>query len=173
MRYLRLIPLLVLAFAAPASADDHRVNFNGMISLASGSTLLGGHGSIALQVGPPKFTIVLSDNSYHRGSHDDDTMTRVANMWGGRWTQPVVGHEHKLVPQLLLGFVDTKIAGDSNRAFAFAPGVAYEYVPAPPTAPAAPPKRAVGFTIVVDYVVTTGAETGFFRMSGGVTYRIK
>ena len=34
-------------------------------------------------------------------------------------------------------------------------------------------KDAVGFSVVVDYVVTTGAETGFFRMSAGVTYRIK
>ena len=92
MRYLRLIPLLVLAFGAPASADDHRVNFNGMLSLASGSSLFGAHGSVALRVGPPKFTVVLSDNSYHRGSHDEDTMTRVANMWGARWTQPVVRH---------------------------------------------------------------------------------
>jgi hypothetical protein len=170
MRYLRLIPLLVLAFGAPASADDHRVNFNGMLSLASGSSLFGAHGSVALRVGPPKFTVVLSDNSYHRGSHDEDTMTRVANMWGARWTQPVVRHQHKIVPQLLLGFVDTKIAGDSKREFAFAPGVAYEYVSAAQTARI---KDAVGFSVVVDYVVTTGAETGFFRMSAGVTYRIK
>ena len=39
-------------------------------------------------------------------------MTRVANMWGARWTSLSSGHEHKVVPQLLLGFVDTKIAGD-------------------------------------------------------------
>ena len=170
MRYLGLLPLVVMAFAAPAAADDHRVNFNGMVSLESGSTLFGAHGSIALSVGPPKFTVVLSDNSYHRGSHDDNTMTRVANMWGAQWTQPVGRHEHKLVPQLLLGFVDTKISGDSNREFAFAPGLGYEYVSA---AQAARAKHAVGFNVVVDYVFTTGAETGFFRMSAGVTYRIK
>ena len=51
-------------------------------------------------------------------------MTRVA-MTCGAPVGPSLssGHEHKIVPQLLLGFVDTKIAGDSKREFAFAPGV--------------------------------------------------
>ena len=107
MRYLRLIPLLVLVFGAPASADDHRVNFNGMLSLASGSSLFGAHGSVALRVGPPKFTVVLSDNSYHRGSHDEDTMTARREHVGRPLDPAVVRHATQDCAAVLLRFVDT------------------------------------------------------------------
>ena len=123
MRYLRLIPLLVLAFGAPASADDHRVNFNGMLSLASGSSLFGAHGSESTAgVGPPKFTVVLSDNSstaLTRRGHDD----RVANMSAPDWTQPVVrAHGTRDSATVAPRFRRHQHRRDSKREFAFAPG---------------------------------------------------
>ena len=73
MRYLRLIPLLVLAFGAPASADDHRVNFNGMLSLASGSSLFGAHGSVRTQGRPSQVSRSSSATTVTTAAHTTRT----------------------------------------------------------------------------------------------------
>ena len=52
MRYLRLIPLLVLGFSASAAADDHRMEFAFAGSFASGSSLFGVHASVEGQPCP-------------------------------------------------------------------------------------------------------------------------
>ena len=75
-----------------------------------------------------------------------------------------------MMPQFLLGPVDTNIDGDTDKRVAFAPGFGYKYMPRPRTTGR---RKMTGLYAHVDYVFTTGEETGFLRMSAGVMYRIR
>ena len=123
------------------------------------------------RVGPPKFTVVLSDNSYHRGSHDEDTMTRVANMWGARWTRACRQARTQDCAAVAARF--RRHQDRRRRPSANSPlrqGWRMKYVSATQTARV---KAAVGFSVVVDYVVTTGDGNRFLPHVGGSAYRIK
>jgi hypothetical protein len=175
MRYLRLFPLLVMACAAPAAADDHRVDLNAALSFCAGSTLTGFHISAsASEVFPqiaaaePKFTFVV-DQSNHWGTHEDLDMSRNVTMVGGRLSLPVKGHtQWKVLPGLLTGWVHTSLDGDSTDALGLAPGIGVEWV-----SEYSRQNRAWGARANVDYVFITGAGDNFWRASFGGVLRFK
>ena len=166
MRYLSLFPLLVMAFAAPAAADDHLVDLSFAVSFASGSTLTGFHetGSVSLA----HYFSAVADVSNHFNSPEN----RSAVLWGGRFTGPLgKGSPLKAYGQFLAGRATKTVDDVETGGKAFAVGAGLEYFFANRRSQGYKP---LGVRLSADYVITPGqADDGFVRVSIGGVLRLK
>jgi len=176
---MRLFCLVLGVLLVPtlARADDHWADLYAAFSGGGGaSKLFGFHEAVAK--GPArsastnlkKLSFVLSDLSVHFGSHDDGTdVTQVTFLFGGRYTLLKPEHKAKVSFHGLLGGVNTNDGGNKNTDFAGAVGFGVEYIPTPQDPN---PAKAIGIRAQVDRVFRKGDREDFWRISGGIFYRI-
>ena len=176
---IRLFCLVLAILLVPtlARADDHWADLYAAFSGGGGaSKLFGFHEAVAKgSPGPPlskrrKLSVVLSDLSVHFGSHDNGTdVTQVTFLFGGRYTLLKPEHKAKVSFHGLLGGVNTNDGGDKSTDFAGAVGFGLEYIPTPEDPK---PGKAFGIRTQVDRVFRKGERSDFWRISGGIFYRI-
>jgi hypothetical protein len=178
---IRLFCLVLAILLVPtlAGADDHWADLYAAASGGGGgSKLFGFHEAVAkgYPVDPAKprklskLSFVLSDLSVHFGSHDNGTdVTQVTFLFGGRYTFAKPHHKAKFSAHGLLGGVNTNDGGDKNTDFAGAVGFGVEYLPTPKD-----PRlgKGLGIRAQVDRVFREGERGDFWRISGGIFYRI-
>jgi hypothetical protein len=139
MRNLRLIPLLVMAFAAPAAADDHRVDFSLGPRYSTGSYLFGGRAAVGVPVGRTKVDgrghvtqphSLVGEYAFANGTDDVGYEERRAFAVGWRYTLPVSGPNHKLHGYVQYGNTfKARDSGDKGSVVLFSVG--WEFVPDP------------------------------------------
>jgi hypothetical protein len=179
MRYLRLIPLLVVVFSTSAAADDHRVDYSAMFTLCSGSTIKGvqfSHAGEDLTPSPlsrasSHLIGVIDVGGNFWGSHGDGHETdRAMALYGIRGTW-ALGKEHaplKLIAGAMVGPVYTNVDGTGQLGFGFAPGVGLEVV-----SKYFSNDGAIGLRAYLEGVALGGDGDSFWRFSIGGVWRIK
>ena len=179
MRYLRLLPLLVMAFAAPAAADDHRVDYSAMFTLCSGSTIKGlqfSHASESLtpptlsRVAAPHLIGVIDVGGNFWGSGDDGHETdRATALYGIRATwAPGQNSPLKVIAGAMVGGVYSNVDGTGQLGLGFAPGVGLELV-----TKYFNNGGAFGLRTYIEGVTVGGDGDSFWRFSIGGVWRIK
>jgi hypothetical protein len=180
MRYLRLLPLVVMVSAAPAAADDHRVDYSAMFTLCSGSTIKGlqfSHASEELTPEPlsrvkgASLLGVLDVGGNFWGSGDDGHETdRALALYGIRATWPLLreGSPLKLIAGAMVGPVYSNTDGTGRLGLGFAPGVGVEIV-----TKYFSNNGAIGFRAYYEGVAVGGDGDSFWRFSIGGVWRKK
>jgi hypothetical protein len=179
MRYLRLVPLLVLACSATAAADDHRVDYAAMFTLCSGSTIKGlqfSHASAELtppvlsRLAAPHLIGVIDVGGNFWGSGDDGHETdRALALYGIRGTW-ALGKDSplKLIAGAMVGPVYSNTDGTGQLGLGFAPGIGLELV-----SKYFSNNGAIGFRAYYEGVAVGGDGDSFWRFSIGGVWRIK
>jgi hypothetical protein len=178
MRYLRLLPLLVMLFPAPAAADDHRVDYSAMFTLCSGSKIKGvqfSHAGEDLTPSPlsrvaSNLIGVIDVGGNFWGSHDGHETDRALALYGIRGTW-ALGKKHaplKLIAGAMVGPVYSNVDGTGQLGFGFAPGVGLEVV-----SKYFSNDGAVGLRAYIEEVAVAGDGDSFWRFSIGGVWRLK
>ena len=174
MRYLRLLPLLVMAFAAPAAADDHRVDMNLGALFASGSYLLGGRFAVGVPLAlgaterdghATKPWSGLFDVAIESGIGDNGYEKRETYSAGIRYTLPQSTPHHKIHVQGLAVLAD-RVKGADDDGGPVVVGIGWEFVPEPGNGSS----HGLGLGAQLDAVL--GDETQV-RFTIGLVFRVK
>ena len=172
MRYLRLVPLLVLVFSASAAASDHRVDMNGGVTFRRGSYLLGGRLAVGVPVPPTikdarghdqKPLSLVFDVAIESGTDDSGYQKRETYALGARYTLPQSGAHHKVHVQGL-GVLKDRVKGTEDDGGPAVLGIGWEFVPEPGNGSS----HGLGLGAQLDAVV--GKET-HVRLTLGLVFR--